>query len=150
MIFQLLYISKPKRELKTKCLVELLEVARDRNYANGITGYLVHRPEYFLQIIEGPECDVRQLYQKIEADPRHEDACILLENTCRSRLFPNWEMGIHGGASYRMPDVPGFDQEIVPDPLPTQCSPEHDPILRIIQCFANPTTSVARLEDSVS
>ena len=53
---------------------------------------LVERRGHFLQLLEGPEANVRALYSKIVVDRRH--SLITLQGECYSatRLFPGWSM----------------------------------------------------------
>ncbi|RZT59441.1 BLUF domain-containing protein [Leucobacter luti] len=74
-------------------LVELLERARAKNEALGITGILFFRNGRFLQYIEGPHDALRALYADIAADPRHTGLRILLETDIAERRFETWRMG---------------------------------------------------------
>lgn len=76
-------------------LDEILTVSRVRNRASGITGMLLAENGRFVQLLEGPEDEVRELMSRIAADPRHEHVRILAEDGVSVRRFPDWAMA-HG------------------------------------------------------
>lgn len=73
-------------------LAGILSVARRNNPREGITGALVCRHDIYLQLIEGPAEAIDALYARIEADDRHFDVRLLLEEPVADRIFPNWAM----------------------------------------------------------
>src|SRR5205085_7022976 len=46
----------------------------------------------FAQTLEGEEHAVRELYERIAADPRHENVTILETGDVRERVFGRWAM----------------------------------------------------------
>lgn len=74
-------------------LTKLLEQARQKNKACGITGMLVYLSGTFIQLIEGDEGRVRSLYETIKTDGRHFSPVILMEDTIKERYFKDWSMG---------------------------------------------------------
>lgn len=73
-------------------LAGILSVARRNNPRDGITGALICRHDIYLQLIEGPAEAIDALYSRIEADDRHFDVRLLLEEPMGERLFPGWAM----------------------------------------------------------
>ena len=92
-VFQLLYVSKSNHPVTLEFMNQILEVSQRRNPQDNLTGFLTARDGFFLQLLEGPEANVRACYERIEKDPRHTDLKILGEITSSARLFPNWSMG---------------------------------------------------------
>ena len=90
--FAILYTSKCSEELTETLLNEILQKARPFNDAHAITGFLVAREGYFLQVIEGDESEVRALFAKIRKDPRHSEVVMQAEVRLSDRLFPGWSM----------------------------------------------------------
>lgn len=92
-MYRMIYASKRSGKSNLEDLHAILEKARRFNEANGLTGMLVHSPEFFMQCIEGDRIAVNQLYHKIAKDPRHEDLLIIEAKDCDLRMFPAWSMG---------------------------------------------------------
>jgi hypothetical protein len=90
---QLIYVSTVRADLSDDDLKDILCDAREANRALGISGMLVYVDGYFLQVLEGRTESVRELYAKIEADPRHCNATVLIESDVAKRAFPDWNMG---------------------------------------------------------
>ena len=76
----------------------ILATARRRNPAAGVTGAMLFNEDWFVQLLEGEEAHVRATYDRIAADPRHEDVELLVQMPCESRRFPDWSMGFVGDA----------------------------------------------------
>jgi hypothetical protein len=89
-----IYVSKlvaaPLSEYE---LVELLDRSRRRNACLHVTGILLKLDDYFLQLLEGREADVQQLFRRIADDRRHEILGVVGESAAPQRLFPDWPMG---------------------------------------------------------
>ncbi|KPF62713.1 hypothetical protein IP79_12050 [Porphyrobacter sp. AAP60] len=73
-------------------LAGILSVARRNNPRDDITGALICRHDLYLQLIEGPAPAIDALYSRIQADDRHFDVRLLLEEPMGVRLFPGWAM----------------------------------------------------------
>lgn len=73
--------------------MKLLELARERNTAAGISGMLLYHNKSFLQVLEGPREQVDALFTKIEKDPRHKNCLVLFRNEIPEKEFENWSMG---------------------------------------------------------
>ena len=94
-LYHLIYQSQASTPFTDAELMALLLWSRTYNRQMHITGLLLHTPEgRFLQILEGEDADVRQLYyQHILADPRHCQCQVLGEDNCAERSFADWSMG---------------------------------------------------------
>ncbi len=93
MYYYLIYISYETHPLAEVDLVHLLREARKRNEEIEVTGMLVYLDGKFLQILEGDKEVVRELYDKIAQDDRHQKPSIILEGNIEKRNFENWSMG---------------------------------------------------------
>lgn len=107
-MLQLTYLSKAVVPFTEKELAELLRRSRENNESLGISGMLVHRHGMFLQVLEGPEQKVRELFRRIAADPRHEHVDILIEMNVDKPAFADWSMGFFNADDAEMATVPGF------------------------------------------
>jgi hypothetical protein len=68
-------------------------LARDAARTNArlrLTGVLLHDGEMFFQVLEGPAPVVRDRFEKIRRDPRHERIQALFEARTAIRQFPRW------------------------------------------------------------
>lgn len=72
---------------------DLLNVSRINNAKNGITGLLLYSDGNFLQIIEGENEMIDQLYINICKDRRHKNIINVVNKSIQERSFSNWEMG---------------------------------------------------------
>ena len=69
-----------------------------RNNARyGITGFLHHEPDLFVQYIEGPPESLARLWSRIRADTRHQDATVIGKGLLSHRFFDDWRMGYSQG-----------------------------------------------------
>lgn len=68
------------------------QTARHLNALDGITGLLVYNGRKFLQVIEGAESAIDDLYRRLLADPRHSDLQVEDERYIEPREFPEWAM----------------------------------------------------------
>ncbi|WP_295881696.1 BLUF domain-containing protein [uncultured Thiohalocapsa sp.] len=93
MIFQLCYLSNATRDMQREDLVDLLSVSRRKNEALGITGLLLYSGDRFIQLLEGEEAAVRELYALISKDERHRDVTLVYEEHVQARTCPDWTMG---------------------------------------------------------
>jgi len=46
-----------------------------------------------MQLIEGQLDTINAIYDRIQADPRHEVLSVLFEDEISARFFPDWTMG---------------------------------------------------------
>ena len=93
MIFQLVYISSVRPDSSTIEVFEEIAHYRAKNTRLGVTGMLLVSQGAFMQVLEGEEAAVRQLYATIRADPRHEHAHTLATLVIPAREFSDWAMG---------------------------------------------------------
>ena len=70
----------------------ILQTARPRNHATGITGLLHFDGASFKQIIEGSPDGVERLYEAIACDGRHEELVILELKAVQEREHAAWSM----------------------------------------------------------
>ena len=92
-LYRLLYVSTAEHFLSHRELEALVQGARARNAAAGITGMLIYTEGHFLQYIEGPQSEVEALFTRIERDPRHHGMLRIFEGPQARRIFTEWSMG---------------------------------------------------------
>ena len=83
---QLLYLSNTHRDVSDDLLADILAVSRRNNKPAGITGILLYLEGGFLQVLEGEDRAVAEVYKRICADKRHWNASVLLDRNARAPL----------------------------------------------------------------
>lgn len=107
MVYQLVYVSRATGDVSEEELEALLQQARTNNQAVGVTGMLLYHEGDFIQVLEGDEARVTEIYKRIDNDPRHADPQIVLRHEVEERSFEDWSMGFKRTGSSR--DIPeGF------------------------------------------
>jgi hypothetical protein len=90
---QLLYVSNTAQHVGVGELDDILTASRRNNALLGITGLLLFIDGGFLQMLEGEERAVRELYARVAADPKHINPQLMLDREVPVRAFPEWSMG---------------------------------------------------------
>lgn len=112
-LYYLVYTSSPARIMDDSALHELLAISRQANARFGITGMLLYFPDSFIQLIEGPQTHIQQLYQNIQRDRRHFRVTTLREGPIASRFFPDWAMAFDRRDSKEQTDALALHDEKV-------------------------------------
>lgn len=99
---RLIYYSTASPNLTDRDVDAILDEAITRNSRCGITGLLAYDDFHFMQILEGTEVAVNNLYLGLAADPRHHDVRLILYQQIEERRFSEWAMALA-----KLPDVPG-------------------------------------------
>lgn len=92
-LIHIIYSSAAQVDFSKEQLLELLTSSRSRNTGMGITGMLLHIEGSFLQVIEGRDCDIDALFEKISADARHGNLTTIIRESIARRSFSDWSMG---------------------------------------------------------
>lgn len=95
-IFRLCYLSKPTKPFTADVLDDIESKSISANSARDVTGLLVVNEDRILQILEGAEKPVRDLYAKIEADSRHTVVKLASAIEDDVRLLAQWSMVVNG------------------------------------------------------
>lgn len=119
MLFHLIYVSTAVTPMSSAELEDLLVQARARNQENRITGMLLYRAGYFMQVLEGDEERVTKVFSDVERDRRHKSVDVLRAEYIPHRDFPDWSMGFENLDKASLADLPGFtrflEQNFTPD-----------------------------------
>jgi hypothetical protein len=130
--FRLMYRSHARipDERRKAELGEIFSKARSNNKKRDITGALLIDGEKFVQVLEGDETAVRELYTRIAADSRHEQVALLEDHTVPARVFTRWSMA--KVAADGEPDIPllmNRDRGGASPAAPRRSTPEQDELL---------------------
>ena len=92
-LYSLIYTSRSVRPFSLEEFDELLTKARETNGRLGLTGMLAHLGGNFIQVLEGNEEAVTELFhKKIAQDERHTTIEILTQGNIPKREFAEWTM----------------------------------------------------------
>ena len=104
--FRLIYRSHnriPEHRRKAE-LGAIFSVARSGNAKKDVTGALLTHEDWFVQALEGDEHIVRDLYEHIYRDGRHEKVTVIFAEPVDERVFARWAMA--KVADEGEPDIP--------------------------------------------
>lgn len=143
-MLSLIYSSVATDTFDDAELAALLSQSRTANERNDVTGMLLFRNGYFLQVLEGPDAAVRSKMATIKTDPRHTKVTMLLEDIIEERQFPAWTMAFAPTSATDLEDVPGYratfdDVESIstetpaPGAVPSNASPALRELIRWFQ-----------------
>lgn len=104
-MYELLYCSSASQDLTPDDITSILNFSRKWNTDNGITGCLLYFDKQFIQILEGDEVIVKQLFNSIKKDERHHSITILEENEKKNRFFVDWNMAYSELSLYDMENI---------------------------------------------
>ena len=88
-------------------LLRLLTQAWELHQEHGITGMLAYSEGRFLQVLEGSQAAVQNVYNNIAADLRHGKLEKLADGPVAHREFAAWHMGFATPPGSRV-QLPGF------------------------------------------
>lgn len=91
-IFRLTYLSSPVKPFTNADFDDIEHKSVEANNARDVTGLLIVNGDRILQILEGREENVRDLFTKIEADERHTITKIVSAIEDEERLLLTWSM----------------------------------------------------------
>jgi hypothetical protein len=92
-MLQIIYASAASKKMTGEELEEILETARRNNSEKGISGMLLYHGGSFLQVLEGPDEELKGLIAKIKADERHNKIKLLFMDRVDEKEFDDWSMG---------------------------------------------------------
>lgn len=98
------YVSSATRMFTSDELAAILDVSRERNTRDDITGMLIYSDGNFIQVLEGPEARVRDTVERIRKDARHTQFTFLLDQPIGERIFAGWAMGFKNVGSVSAAD----------------------------------------------
>jgi len=108
MLFHLIYVSTAISPRTLEDHAKLLATARSRNKRSNVTGMLLYRDGHYMQVLEGNEKDVMEVFADIKNDIRHHSIDVLRSEYLQYRNFPEWTMGFTDIDALDAAAVPGF------------------------------------------
>ena len=92
-MYRIIYLSSAVTEFSEEEISSLLIQSRKYNSEHSITGVLLYIEGDFLQVIEGEKKIIKQLFEKINLDPRHKGVICVFDGAIKERNFKDWSMG---------------------------------------------------------
>ena len=89
MLTTIIYRSHLCHDVPVKALEGMVAAANIKNAEANVTGILLFNGTHFFQLLEGPDEQVRRIYQDIAQDPRHYNLVELLCDHGPTRRFGN-------------------------------------------------------------
>ncbi len=108
-LIHLIYASKISIDTSKDDIMVLLEKARNKNKSLGITGMLVSDRGSFMQVLEGEEKTVNQLFSVISGDGRHSKVVKIISEAIPERQFADWTMGFASISRQELAKVEGIN-----------------------------------------
>jgi len=90
---QIIYLSSSVKYLNVEEIESLLSQCRVNNLEKDVTGALLYIEGDFLQIIEGPDVAILELFESIKKDKRHKGIITIVNAKISEKHFPKWNMG---------------------------------------------------------
>lgn len=94
-MYRLVYVSHAVSGLTDDDVGGILDVSTSNNFERFITGFLVQSHGAFMQVLEGDETEVKDLFEMIKADSRHTGVTQIIGERVKARAFPGWTMNYH-------------------------------------------------------
>jgi hypothetical protein len=94
-MLQIIYVSSANPAVGPVDPEPILQVSRDLNLRDGITGLLYSDGARFMQVIEGPAAETKATMDRIRRDLRHRAIVILVQREVDAREFGDWSMAHH-------------------------------------------------------
>lgn len=103
MLYRLFYVSRCTKQSsfdETNITTQIISYAILNNKKLGITGAITFDGNDFAQILEGEKSVVLNLFEKIKADPRHDNVSIIKNQDIETRHYEEWAMKHLDSANY--------------------------------------------------
>ena len=149
MLITLIYRSHLRVDTPIQSIIDMVNQANYRNECAGVTGVLLFNGIHFLQLLEGEEAAVMQIYKKICRDKLHFNIVKLLSDYAPYRRF--------GRLGMELIDIRLFSKDECLDRVLQRGTTQHkllynDRALRFFRTFIDSaeTDSYYELPDSFS
>jgi len=103
----IIYLSWATVPFTDAQLQQLLVHARQRNKELAVTGVLFYGNECFVQVLEGEEGTVQEVYAQIKQDARHDNILTFANKPIAQRAFTEWSMAFQPISAQQLEDIAG-------------------------------------------
>lgn len=139
-MISLCYVSAATQHMTNSELVQCLEQFRKNNTLINVTGLLLYNGHgTFLQVLEGDEEVVEELYRHINADPRHQRINCLGRRAITQRSFPDWSMGFKSLENEDLSMIDGYSDYLASDDAIQYMNSHHSFAFALLSHFKQAT-----------
>ena len=92
-LHRLVYTSYRKQQCTDEEITNILTACEKNNPEKKVTGILLHSDLRFIQYLEGDKTEVKELFDKISLDSRHDHVKIRDFSPIENKIFSSWNMG---------------------------------------------------------
>lgn len=107
----IVYLSTPTVPFSDEDLTDLLVKSRDNNMKRNVSGMLLFLNDLFIQVLEGEDDEVDDLYNHIARDSRHHKLTKIYDQPIEERLFDVWAMAFDKMSSEELMEAGYFTLE---------------------------------------
>lgn len=107
-LYCLVYTSIAKQKMSDDDLKDLLTKIRKKNETRQVTGMLLYLDPFFMQVLEGEEAMLNELFNLIKHDSRHHKISLIYKKPIEERYFSNWTMGFSKISHEDLVAIEGF------------------------------------------
>jgi hypothetical protein len=136
-MIHLIYVSSATKEMTEDQLFYLLKQSRLRNLRQNVTGMLLYVGGNFIQVLEGAEKDVEEIYGDIVKDDRNTGNIVIEKIEIRERAFPNWSMKFKRLTEEDRGEVAGFTELLNKTKTPKEIADRPNDASRLLNIFSD-------------
>ena len=92
MLRRIAWSSLPSSSFSAARLGEIVAPSRWNNKCNDVSGMLLYTGVHFLEILEGEESVLDEMWSQLKLDDRHASLVRIGDEACGERRFPDWKM----------------------------------------------------------
>lgn len=129
-LVMLIYTSLARHEMSKDNLLEILHTSHENNEPRNISGLLLYKSGNFLQVLEGPDRNVSELYETIRHDSRHYQVTMVIKRPIAKRDFAQWKMGFTNLTDEDAQQIAGFSPYLL-EIMATPSFIEHNSVAHI-------------------
>jgi hypothetical protein len=93
MLCRLFWASVPSPSFSAARINQIVSAARRNNSKHEISGMLLFTGAHFLEVLEGEDGDLADLWGRLKRDQRHCGLFRISDDRCAGRMYPEWKMG---------------------------------------------------------
>lgn len=90
MLRRLAWFSVRSPAFSVRHIDQIIACSGLNNVRDHVSGMLLFTGTHFLSMLEGDEADLRNLWRRLEGDPRHCNPVRIGDDPCGNRLYPAW------------------------------------------------------------
>ena len=134
-MIHIIYISSATKDMNEKDLLELLEESRRNNKKYNVTGMLLYKNGAFLQVLEGDEKYLDEIYKTILQDERNTGHYLIERKEITQRQFPDWSMGFEDLTHHGIDELEGYSDIFKKKKSPHEIAKFRDMVVDLLLRF---------------